>query len=184
MSELIEQVNAGTSLIDQLRQTFTDEEYRNAYAESFLNSYVAGQIKVLREDYPMTQGELAERIGTKQPGIARLENVNYSAWKVETLRKVARALKVRLKITFEEWGSLPGEIERFRKDALLRAPFHKDPVFSPRLQLGRIEDVPTKKGPSTDDNAVRHGALDSAMCEGKDQRAARAGDFSGLAEAI
>jgi len=144
MSELIEQVSVEAGLIDQLRQSFTDEEYRNAYAESFLNSYVAAQIKVLREEYPMTQGELAEKTGTKQPGIARLENVNYSAWKVETLRKLARALNVRLRITFEEWGTLPDEIENFRKDALKRAPFSKDPVFCPRIDLGRIEDSPKK----------------------------------------
>jgi transcriptional regulator with XRE-family HTH domain len=92
----------------------------------------------------MTQGELAERLGTQQPGIARLENVNYSAWKVETLRKLARALNVRLKITFEEWGTLPSEIENFRKDALKRAPFLKDPVFCPQPNLGRIEDSPKK----------------------------------------
>jgi transcriptional regulator with XRE-family HTH domain len=183
VSELIEQVNAGAGLIEELRQSFTDEEYRNAYAESFLNSYVAGQIKVLREEYPMTQGELAEKVGTKQPGIARLENVNYSAWKVESLRKLARALNVRLRITFEEWGTLPGEIENFRKDALKRAPFAKDPVFFPRLNLGRIEDLPAKKAPRNDD--IGCGALEPELRKGAAQQgAARAERVSGLAEAI
>jgi|SRR5271165_1876955 len=136
------------SLVEQLRHNFADEEYRNAYVESFLNSYVAAQIKVLREAYPLTQSELAEKIGTQQPGIARLENVNYSAWKVETLRKVARALKVRLKITFEEFGTLPDEIDAFNREALLRAPFERDRVFSPALpELGRIEDVSIESVP-------------------------------------
>lgn len=155
MSELIEQtgINSEAALISQLRQSFSDEDYRNAYAESFLNSYVAAQIKVLREDYPMTQGELAEKIGTQQPGIARLENVNYSAWKVETLRKLARALNVRLKITFEEWGTLPGEIEGFQKENLTRAPFQKDPIFCPRQafseSVGSVNDL-GKKAPQGD----------------------------------
>lgn len=134
------------NVVEQLRQSFADEEYRNAYVESFLNSYVAAQIKVLREDYPLTQAELAEKIGTQQPGIARLENVNYSAWKVETLRKVARALGVRLKITFEEWGTLPNEIEHFNREHLMRVPFERDPVFSPAcerpsLELGSAEEI-------------------------------------------
>jgi transcriptional regulator with XRE-family HTH domain len=139
-------------LTEQLRQSFTDEEYRNAYAESFLNSFVAAQIKVLREEYPLTQQELAEKVGTKQSGVARLENVNYSSWKVETLRKIARALKVRLKITFEEWGTLPADIESFNREALIRAPFDRDPVFSqippPMLHpaLGRVEDVDVGQG--------------------------------------
>jgi transcriptional regulator with XRE-family HTH domain len=120
-----------SELIEQLRRSFIDEEYRNSYAESFMNSYVAAQIKVLREAYPLTQEELSKRIGTKQPGVARLENVNYSSWKVETLRKLARAFNVRLKITFEEFGSLPDDIEAFNRTALLRAPFKRDPAFFP-----------------------------------------------------
>lgn len=117
-------------LTEQLRHSFQDEEYRNAYAESFMNSFVAAQIKTLREENDLTQEELAGKIGTKQAGISRLENVNYSAWKVDTLRKLARALGVRLKITFEEFGTLPSDINGFNREALLRARFDEDPVFS------------------------------------------------------
>src|ERR1019366_477163 len=97
----IEGGDAVSELLEQLRQSFDDEDYRNSYSESFMNSYVAAQIKTLREEYPLTQAELADKIGTQQPGVARLENVNYSSWKVETLSKAARALSVRQKITFE-----------------------------------------------------------------------------------
>ena len=137
-----------SELLEQLRQSFTDKEYRDSYSESFMNSYVAAQIKVLREQYPLTQGELGEKIGTSQPGVARFENVNYSSWKVETLRKIARALNVRLKITFEEFGTLPDDIDGFRREALLRAPFERDPVFDqtsrPVIDLGSVaeEDDP------------------------------------------
>ncbi len=119
-----------SELTEQLRESFQDENYRNSYAESFMNSYVAAQIKTLREENDLTQEELAEKIGTKQAGVSRLENVNYSAWKVETLRRLARAFKVRLKVTFEEFGTLPEEIEGFNREALLRAPFNRDPVFA------------------------------------------------------
>lgn len=142
MSESTERSIGTGELIEHLRASFADEDYRNAYADSFSNSYVAAQIKLLREEYPMTQGELAEKIGTKQPGIARLENVNYSTWKVETLRKLARALRVRLKITFEEWGTLAVDIEGFKHESLLRRPFDKDPVFSSvavRKELGAVD---------------------------------------------
>jgi len=133
-----------SELIEQLRSSFANEEYRNSYAESLMNSYVAAQIKTLREESDLTQEGLAKKIGTKQAGISRLENVNYSTWKVETLRKLARAFKVRLKITFEEFGTLPEEIEGFSRNSLLRVPFDKDPVFSPAATgqlLGRAEDA-------------------------------------------
>jgi transcriptional regulator with XRE-family HTH domain len=114
---------------DTLREELRDEEYRYAYAEDFLNTFVATQIKVIREQRDLTQDELAELIGTKQSGISRLENVNYKSWKTETLRKIARALGVRLKISFETFGSLIDDGVRFSADSLQRAEFSEDPVF-------------------------------------------------------
>jgi len=119
-----------SSLENELRQE--DEEYRYAYAEDFLNTSVATQIRVIREQRGLTQEELAQKIGTKQAGISRLENVNYSAWKTETLRKIARALKVRLKITFETFGSLVDEAETFSRENLERPTFEDDPRFHER----------------------------------------------------
>ncbi len=75
-------------------------EYAVAYGESWMDSALAAQIKILRERAGMTQADLAEKIGTQQPAISRLEDVNYSEWKVETLRKIAAALGVRLRISF------------------------------------------------------------------------------------
>ncbi len=107
--------------LDELRCDLRDdEEFRNAYAESFMNTAVAAQIKTLREQRGMTQEQLADAIGTKQAGVSRFENVNYSSWKTDTLRKLARALGVRLKISFEDFGSLPDEVEHFNKDSLQR----------------------------------------------------------------
>jgi len=96
-----------------LREELRDEDYRYAYAEDFLNTLIATQIKVLREQRGLTQPQLADLVGTKQPGISRLENVSYSAWKTETLRKLARALGVRLRITFETFGTLLEDGSRF-----------------------------------------------------------------------
>ena len=107
-----------------------DEEFRYGYAESYLNSYVAAQIKALREQRKMTQQDLAEAIGTKQAGMSRFENVNYSAWKTETLRRIARALKVRLRISFEDFGTLLGEVERFKRESLQRKEPTEDPVLN------------------------------------------------------
>jgi transcriptional regulator with XRE-family HTH domain len=113
-----------------LREEFRDKDYRYAYAEDFLNTLIATQIKVLREQRGLTQQELADLIGTKQAGISRLENVNYSAWKTETLRKLARALGVRLRITFETFGTLLDEAEDFSQQSLERPEFDADHPFA------------------------------------------------------
>jgi transcriptional regulator with XRE-family HTH domain len=102
-----------------------DLEFRHAYAASFMNSLVAAQIKTIREQREMTQAQLAELIGTKQAGISRLENVNYDAWKVGTLAKLARAFDVRLRISFEDFDSLVDEVRRFRRSTLERESYVK-----------------------------------------------------------
>ena len=117
---------------DPLRDEFIheDEDYRYAYAEDFLNTYIATQIKVLRDQRGMKQEDLANATGTKQSGISRLENVNYSNWKTDTLKKLARALGVRLRISFETFGSLLDEDATFSRERLMRPKFEDDPAFS------------------------------------------------------
>lgn len=100
-----------------------DFEYRHASAAALMNSSVAAQIKIIREQRQLTQAGLAEMIGTKQAGISRLENVNYDAWKVATLTRIARAFDVRLRISFEEFDSLDDEINAFGVSSLQRLSY-------------------------------------------------------------
>src|SRR5581483_4156307 len=116
----------------------SDPEYRYAYAEDFLNTSIATQIRVIREQRDMTQGALGDAIGTKQEGISRLENVNHSSWKTETLNKIARALDVRLRITFETFGTLLDDDENFSRHSLQRPAFDKDPVFNEEKETARV----------------------------------------------
>src|ERR1035441_6532502 len=99
---------------EALKREIQDEEYRYAYAEDFLNTWVATQIVALREQRKLSQTEFGKLIGTKQPGVSRLEDVNHSTWKTDTLKRIARALGVRLKISFETFGTLLDEDANFR----------------------------------------------------------------------
>ena len=117
-------------LLQRFRETFLDKDYRYAYAESFMNSYIAAQIKVLREENALTQEELAQLLGTRKSTISRIEDVSYESWTLGMLKKVARAFGLRLKISFEEFGTLVREIENFRRQELTRLPFDRDPAFS------------------------------------------------------
>lgn len=49
----------------------------------------------------MTQSELAKKIGTQQPSIARLESPHYGKASIAMLEKVAQALNARLVIKLE-----------------------------------------------------------------------------------
>lgn len=114
----------------RLTDEFHDEEYRYAYAASFLNTKLAAQIKTIRQQRGMTQAEIASEMGIKQPGYARFEDVNHSVWKTDTLWDIARALGVRVNISFDTFGSLIDEKEHFDKDHLERPSFSDDPAFS------------------------------------------------------
>lgn len=113
----------------QLKKEFKDKEYRDAYAEDYLHTKIASQIKVIREQRELTQKELAEMIGTKQPGVTRLENVNYASWNISTLKKIAAALGCWLNVSFEPFGTLLDEDESFSREWLQRPKFEEDPAF-------------------------------------------------------
>lgn len=119
-----------SATLDALREELKDPEYSEGYAESFLDSYIATQIKVLREQAGLSQDALAKLIGTRQGVISRIENVNYSKWSVITLKKLARAFRVRLRVSFETYGSLLAEVDAFSRTALERAPREKDPILN------------------------------------------------------
>ena len=131
-------------IADELREELTQPEFSEGYAESFLNSYIATQIRVIRQHRQMTQAKLAEAISTKQTVVSRIEDVNYSSWTMSTLKRLAHAFELRLKVSFEEYGTLPEEVESFSASKLVRAPRSEDPnlVYAPvKLSSGAAASV-------------------------------------------
>jgi len=127
-------------MVERLREELKDPEYSEGYAESFLDSYIATQIKVLREQAGLSQQGLAQLLGTGQGVISRIENVNYSKWNVSTLKKLARAFRVRLKISFETYGSLLSDVASFSRESLQREPRERDHL----LYCARPIPIPTR----------------------------------------
>ena len=116
-------------LLSKIRKDFQDKEYRHNYLDEFLNAWIATQIKVLREQRGWSQKELAQHAGMLQPRISALENVNYSSWSVQTLRKLAEAFDLILRISFESFGDGIRDFSLFDPDHLQRPSFDNDPVF-------------------------------------------------------
>jgi transcriptional regulator with XRE-family HTH domain len=128
-----------SSPYEELVEQFRDKEYREAYADDFLDAYIAAQIRTIREQRDMTQQELADLIGTKQTGISRIENVNYSSWNIRTLKKIAYALGGRLHVSIETFGSLVEEGASFSRKALQRPSVQDDPVLKQSAKLPKSE---------------------------------------------
>ena len=90
---------AKIDLVESLKQRFikTDRQ-RAAYEKASKDAEIASKIYELRQKAGLTQKQLAELIGTKQPVISRLEEADYRGHTLEMLRKIAAALHCRLEV--------------------------------------------------------------------------------------
>lgn len=108
---------------------FADKEYRESYAEEFLDLWIAAQIRALREQRTWTQEALAERAGMRQSRISALEDAEYSSWSVNTLKRLAKAFDVTLVVEFRSYGKRLFDFERFAKRDLEEPTFEDDGLF-------------------------------------------------------
>jgi len=83
-------------IIDQL--TSSDPELEAMVAEASINVEVALLIYEARTKAGLTQKQLAELVGTKQPVIARLEDADYEGHSLSMLQKIAQVLNQRIVI--------------------------------------------------------------------------------------
>lgn len=140
-----------TSLLEE----FHDPEYREVYTNEFLNSKIATQIKVLREQREWTQEELADRAQMKQERVALLENVNYESWTLSVLRRFAKAFDLRLDVEFKDFGSFFEDFANFERESLERDSFNDDKNFhnlDVASRRGRFKVLPGKDKKSGDEN--------------------------------
>lgn len=117
-----------SQLRDRLVKEFTDQEYRHGYADDFLNTAIAAQIKALRDQRGWTQAQLAERAGMRQSRISAMEDINYTSWSVRTLARLAEAFDVALAVCFKSFTERLADIDRFSPGALA-VPSYIDDLF-------------------------------------------------------
>jgi transcriptional regulator with XRE-family HTH domain len=124
------------SIPKRLKIDLADKEFAHSYVDEFLNLMIATQLKVLREQRVLTQEQLAQLAGMKQERISVLENVNYSSWSINTLRKLAHALDVTLKVSFETFGSRLAEMKSITRQSLERISREAELALAPPVSPG------------------------------------------------
>ncbi|MBW4566454.1 MAG: helix-turn-helix transcriptional regulator [Tolypothrix carrinoi HA7290-LM1] len=88
--------NDAIKIIDKMNHN--DPEIQEMVAVASINAEVAQLIYEARIKAGLTQKELADLIGTKQPVIARLEDADYEGHSLSMLQKIASALNKRVEI--------------------------------------------------------------------------------------
>jgi ribosome-binding protein aMBF1 (putative translation factor) len=90
------QTNDALKILEHM--TTDDPELENMIKESSLNANLAQLIYQARTQAGLTQQQLADRIGSKQSVIARLEDAEYHGHSLSMLQKIARALNQQLEV--------------------------------------------------------------------------------------
>lgn len=78
--------------------TSSDPDLEAMVEEASINAEVAQLIYEARTKAGLTQKQLAELVGTRQPVIARLEDADYEGHSLSMLQKIAHALNKRVVI--------------------------------------------------------------------------------------
>jgi transcriptional regulator with XRE-family HTH domain len=128
-------------LVKILIEECKDKEYAHAYMDEFFNMSIAAQIKVLREQRGWTQKQLAEVSGMKQERISVLEDVDYDAWTIKALRKLAKAFDLTVKISFEEFSKAILDVNNMSHEYLTRTSREEDLAKFSRDQFDNAETM-------------------------------------------
>ncbi len=81
------------------KKVLKDKKVRTEYDALATEFAIAEAVIKKRIEQGLSQSELAEKIGTKQSAISRLESGNYNP-SIKLLEKVAKALNLKLSIHF------------------------------------------------------------------------------------
>jgi len=84
-----------------LAERMKDPEFKMEYEALEPEFELLRSLLKMRKIRHISQEELASKIGTKQPNIARLEKEGYSRASIPLLKKIADALDAKLVIHFE-----------------------------------------------------------------------------------
>jgi len=92
----------GRTLDEYINEQMKDPAFKKAWHDLDPEFELLGSFIKAREKAGLTQGELAKKIGTKQPALSRLETGRFSKATLETLKKIADALDMKLVIKLQK----------------------------------------------------------------------------------
>ena len=108
-----------------------DREYREAYVEGHVKSYIPYQLRAIREKLRLTQKAFAERIGKPQSVVSRLENTEYGKVTVQTLLDIARRLDIALVVKFASFREFLAAYADLSADAMAVEPYSEKESRAP-----------------------------------------------------
>lgn len=84
-----------------LAEQLKDESFAARFKQAGAAWDIALQLAALREQAGLSQRDLARKLKTSQQQISRLESPGYEGHSLSMLRRVAKALNARIRVTLE-----------------------------------------------------------------------------------
>ncbi len=95
-----------TTRREQIISSLASKRAREAFVASLIRIGLPAQIHELRDQRGWSQGELGRRAGKTQTVISRFESFGYEAFTLSTLKELAAAFDVGLKVRFVAFSEL------------------------------------------------------------------------------
>jgi len=107
-------------------EQLSNPEYRHQFVEEEINVGIAFQIRSLRNRQKLTQGNLADLLGVKQPLVSSWENPNYGKYTLGTLKDLAKAFDVGLLVRFVPFSTLVDWTTNLTSDVIAPPSFGEE----------------------------------------------------------
>ena len=133
----LDAVYSGSPFSSELVRELTNVEFRDAYMTEQVRSYIAFQIRALREQRRWSQGDLARESGKTQSVISRMEDPDYDKLGLQSCLEIAVAYDVPLLVQFVEWDDWLARMSNMSPSALRKRSFDANRLLEAHRRVDR-----------------------------------------------
>ena len=108
------------------RPKWADKEYREGYVDAAIEQGAAWQIRANRKARGWTQEQLAQKLGTQQSAISRLEDPQYGKHSLDTLVAVSHVFDCALSVKFIPFSILAAESADLSEESMVVKSYQQE----------------------------------------------------------
>jgi transcriptional regulator with XRE-family HTH domain len=124
-----------------ISRLLSDRSSRESYIRAKLNLLIPSQIKALRLNQQWTQTQLGEESEMKQARISAMEKPGEVAFTLETLIRLAAALRVGLQVKFVPHSEMVKWDNDYSQDTFNAIPIEEDKAFINPTMVNLITSI-------------------------------------------
>lgn len=114
----------------QILNSLDSKEYREALAIEHVNTTLAIQIRMMRENHQWKQSDLAACLGKHQETVSQWENPDYGRHSMTTLKALAAAFDVALLVKFIPFSELVQDMVSLSETRLSPPSFGEEQYYA------------------------------------------------------